>query len=146
MSRKGESLQPRDSHQRAYGSVGVPGVYEAVRRMGWAHKFRHLLEALLQGLCIDQPHTPHGAGDGENATRRTDSTDRLLYEQRRDKQAIAKGDEEGGRPAFVPGFRPIKFLSQTPSPPTEQSLVQACKHLLEVGALVVVQGNREQHA
>ena len=69
----------------------------------------------------------------------------LLYEQRRDEQAIAKGGGKSDRPAFAPGFKPIKFLSQTPSPPTEQSLVQACKHLLEVGALSVVQGDGEQH-
>ena len=53
----------------------------------------------------------------------------LLYEQRRDK---AKGGD------FVAGLNPIKFLSNVPSPPAEESLVQACKHLLEVEALKVV--------
>ena len=50
-------------------------------------------------------------------------------------------NNEGGenqRALFAPGFRPQKFLSMTPTPPVERDLVQACKHLLEVEALKVV--------
>jgi HrpA-like RNA helicase len=73
----------------------------------------------------------------------------LLYEQRRDEYnasvGVAKEVKGIGRRAFAPGFRPVKFLSMTPSPPAEHSLVQACKHLLEVGALAVVHCGGEQN-
>ena len=134
MSRKEESVQPRGLHQRACGGVWVPGVYEAARRMLCSKDFA--LTNLIPHTVPEMARTPLDELILQIG---------LLYEQRRDKQIIAKGDEEGSRPAFVPGFRSIKFLSQPPSPPTEQSLVQAYKHLLEVGALAVVQGNGEQY-
>ncbi|KAL7456499.1 hypothetical protein ACHAWC_007988 [Mediolabrus comicus] len=59
----------------------------------------------------------------------------LLYEQRRD-EAIEAGAEEKRNT----GVNPLKFLSMTPTPPKEQSLVQSCMHLLEVGALSVAEG------
>eukprot|EP00536_Pseudo-nitzschia_multiseries_P017713 jgi/Psemu1/328623/estExt_fgenesh1_pg.C_17490002 len=80
----------------------------------------------------------------------------LLYEQRRDDyhsrilHLLQTSSQKGGsactitvtgaarRTAFPPGAQPIKFLSMTPAPPPRTSLVQACKHLLEVGALHVV--------
>jgi len=64
----------------------------------------------------------------------------LLYEQRRDefyKFSKATDDDDRGC-IFAMGAKPIKFLSMTPTPPQEHSLVQACKHLLEVDALKVV--------
>ena len=69
----------------------------------------------------------------------------LLYEQRRD-EAIGKmrsnsgtgTEEKTSKQAFAPGANPLKFLSMTPTPPKEQSLVQSCMHLLEVDALRVV--------
>lgn len=60
----------------------------------------------------------------------------LLYEQRRD-EAIEAGAEEKRNS----GVNPFKFLSMTPTPPKEQSLVQSCMHLLEVGALSVAEGD-----
>ncbi|KAL7548858.1 hypothetical protein ACHAWF_012127 [Thalassiosira exigua] len=66
----------------------------------------------------------------------------LLYEQRRDEcNNNSRSDGDGGekRPELPPGFRPIKFLSSTLTPPSERSLVQASDHLLEVEALRVVQ-------
>ncbi|CAB9528460.1 Putative ATP-dependent RNA helicase DHX30 [Seminavis robusta] len=55
----------------------------------------------------------------------------LLYENKRDKTK--------SQHAQVPeGVCPIRFLSNTPEPPSDKSLVEACKHLLEVGALTVV--------
>ena len=63
----------------------------------------------------------------------------LLFEQRRDEyNRNAVNDDGESRRPFAPGFKPIKFLSMTPTPPAEGSLVQACKHLLEVEALKVV--------
>ena len=63
----------------------------------------------------------------------------LLFEQRRDEynSNIAQDNGEDKKP-FAPGFKPIKFLSTTPTPPPEHGLLQACKHLLEVEALKVV--------
>ena len=52
----------------------------------------------------------------------------LLYEQRRDSS---------NNPT-VAGLKPIKFLSATPTPPSEQNCNRACQHLLEVDALIVV--------
>lgn len=57
----------------------------------------------------------------------------LLFEQRRD----AVHDNGDSQRTFAQGFKPIKFLSMTPTPPAERSLMQACKHLLEVEALKV---------
>jgi Helicase associated domain (HA2) len=56
----------------------------------------------------------------------------LFYENKRD------GMKESQRGQFATGVCPIRFLSQTPEPPSDESLVEACKHLLEVGALTVV--------
>ena len=65
----------------------------------------------------------------------------LLFEHRRDEY-ISRGaefdDQEERIDQYAPGFRPHKFLSMTPTPPSECSLLQACKHLLEVEALRVV--------
>jgi len=65
----------------------------------------------------------------------------LLFEQRRDEynRKAVNEDREVQRP-FVPGFKPIKFLSNTPTPPAETSLIQASKHLMEVEAIRVVDG------
>jgi HrpA-like RNA helicase len=63
----------------------------------------------------------------------------LLYERRRD-ELMAEADE-GKVANFPPGLRPIKFLSKTPTPPPEASLVEACRHLVEVDALRVVDCN-----
>ena len=52
----------------------------------------------------------------------------LLYEQRRDSS----------RTPAAAGLKPIKFLSATPTPPSEQNCNRACQHLLEVDALNVV--------
>jgi len=65
----------------------------------------------------------------------------LLYEQRRDD--FYKNQATGGR-AFAPGAQPIKFLSMTPAPPPRNSLVQACRHLLEVDALRVADGGENE--
>jgi len=67
----------------------------------------------------------------------------LLYEQRRDdfykSRDTTNNTDAGGRvPQFAMGVRPMKFLSQTPTPPDECSLIQACRHLIEVDALKVV--------
>ncbi|KAK1733976.1 ATP-dependent RNA helicase [Skeletonema marinoi] len=63
----------------------------------------------------------------------------LLYEQRRDEvNARLKSSGGENKSAFPPGANPLKFLSMTPTPPQEQSLVQSCRHLLEVDALKVV--------
>lgn len=53
----------------------------------------------------------------------------LLYEQRRGTQEVA----------FAQGIRPHKFLSLTPTPPPETNIIQACRHLLEVEALNIVE-------
>ena len=62
----------------------------------------------------------------------------LLFEQRRDEQRLAVGPD--GTTSQLPpsGARPLKFLSMTPSPPPERSLVQACRHLLDVEAVRTV--------
>jgi len=62
----------------------------------------------------------------------------LLYEQRRDEHNNNLTNDDKVRLAFAPGAKPIKFLSMTPTPPSEHALSQACKHLLEVEALNVV--------
>ena len=78
----------------------------------------------------------------------------LLYEQRRDEfykkqkekevSAVGGGDGDSGTngggsgSSFATGAKPIKFLSMTPAPPPKNSLLQACRHLLEVDALTVV--------
>ena len=58
----------------------------------------------------------------------------LLYEHRRDKSMTITNS-----PQFASGVKPMKFLSSTPTPPPERNHVQACHHLLEVGALTTVQ-------
>ncbi|KAL7537502.1 hypothetical protein ACHAXR_007857 [Thalassiosira sp. AJA248-18] len=69
----------------------------------------------------------------------------LLYEQRRDEyNSSSECDGKDNRRAFAPGFKPIKFLAMTPTPPAERSLMQACKHLLEVEALNIVEAAGEQ--
>lgn len=71
----------------------------------------------------------------------------LLYEQRRDdhyaKTSTKESQSQPG-PAFPLGVRPIQFLSKTPSPPPRESLLEGCKHLLEVDALRVVGGNDKE--
>ncbi len=62
----------------------------------------------------------------------------LLYEQRRDD--FYKSDKSSTG-AFAAGAQPVKFLSQTPAPPPRNNLLQACRHLLEVDALRVVDTN-----
>jgi len=66
----------------------------------------------------------------------------LMYEQRRDehtsKQKKAGSGETDSPSKFPVGVRPLQFLSKTPSPPPIKSLVEACRHLLEVDALQVV--------
>lgn len=57
----------------------------------------------------------------------------LLYEQRRDEQANKESLSK-----FPKGACPIRFLKNTPEPPPEKSLQEACKHLLEVDALKIV--------
>ncbi|VEU35303.1 unnamed protein product [Pseudo-nitzschia multistriata] len=66
----------------------------------------------------------------------------LLYEQRRD-DFYGSGAAAGGKRSFARGAQPIRFLSMTPAPPPRHSLVQACRHLLEVDALGVVDGSGE---
>jgi HrpA-like RNA helicase len=56
----------------------------------------------------------------------------LLFEQRRDEN-ISKAET-----SLPLGVRPVQFLSKTPSPPPERSLLEGCRHLLEVDALHVV--------
>lgn len=56
----------------------------------------------------------------------------LLHEHRRGKS----GDKEECQSAA--GIKPIIFLSSLPTPPPEANLAQACRHLLDVGALSVV--------
>lgn len=70
----------------------------------------------------------------------------LLYEKRRDEynNSMAKDFGHENIRAFAPGFKPIKFLSMTPTPPAEHSLVQAGKHLLQVEALKVVEAAGEE--
>lgn len=67
----------------------------------------------------------------------------LLYEHRRDKKhSKTENDQNGGRANdaknFPHGVCPVRFLSKTPSPPPLTSLVEACRHLLEVDALRVL--------
>lgn len=57
----------------------------------------------------------------------------LLYEQRRDEQNTKESITR-----FPVGASPIKFLNNTPEPPPEKSLEEACDHLLEVDALRIV--------
>lgn len=66
----------------------------------------------------------------------------LLYEQRRDD--YYNNRSSAATASFAPGFKPVKFLSLTPTPPTEKGIVQACRHLLEVEALTVVEAGGEQ--
>ena len=65
----------------------------------------------------------------------------LLFEQRRDEynRNSVNDDREVQRP-FAPGFKPIKLLANSPTPPKINSLIQASKHLLEVEAIRVVDG------
>ena len=83
----------------------------------------------------------------------------LLYEQRRDEfyknknKKIMNGNNKNisngkandtvnvNAGSFAAGVQPIKFLSMTPAPPSRNSLLQACRHLLEVDALRVVDTN-----
>ena len=60
----------------------------------------------------------------------------LLYEQRLDEVNARPKSES--KPAFPPGANPLKFLSMTPTSPKKESLVQSCRHLLEVDALKIV--------
>ena len=69
----------------------------------------------------------------------------LLYERRRDADDGGGGGDDGDggrrrrrRKVPPPGFAPLKFLSLTPTPPAEAGLLRACRHLLEVGALRIV--------
>lgn len=62
----------------------------------------------------------------------------LLYEQRRDGANARVKSSSEKKSSFPPGANPLKFLALTPTPPQEQSLVQSCRHLLEVDALKVV--------
>ncbi len=67
----------------------------------------------------------------------------LLFEQRRDdfydsRDSTTPGDTGERVPQFAMGVKPMKFLSQTPTPPDKSSLIQACRHLIEVDALKVV--------
>eukprot|EP00986_Skeletonema_menzelii_P013094 scaffold7435_cov74-Skeletonema_menzelii.AAC.10 len=62
----------------------------------------------------------------------------LLYEQRRDEASARMKSSNEKKPSFAPGANPLKFLAMTPTQPQEHSLVQSCKHLLEVDALKVV--------
>ena len=61
----------------------------------------------------------------------------LLYEQRRDN--FYKVNKSGD--SFATGAQPVKFLSLTPAPPPKSSLLQACRHLMEVDAIRVVDKN-----
>ena len=56
----------------------------------------------------------------------------LLYEERR--SSAGPGKLNGGA-------CPISFLQKAPEPPPSHSLVQACQHLVEVGALVVLKND-----
>ena len=56
----------------------------------------------------------------------------LLYEHQRDEK------KNGNNEQTSKGVCPIRFLGKTPEPPSDENVVQACKHLLEVGALTVV--------
>ncbi len=55
----------------------------------------------------------------------------LLYEQRR--------DEQNDKADFPKGANPSYFFSQVPEPPPPVSLEQACRHLLDVDALHLVE-------
>jgi len=70
----------------------------------------------------------------------------LLYEQRRDEhraKTASSGDgDQNNTATFPPGVRPIQFLSKTPSPPPQSSLLEGCRHLLEVNALRIVDFGR----
>lgn len=71
----------------------------------------------------------------------------LLFEQRRDEhKAKTSNNSDANSKAFPLGLRPIQFLSKTPSPPSTESLVESCKHLLEVDALRVVDGNPDNES
>ena len=59
----------------------------------------------------------------------------LLYEHQRDKTKDCNNEQAST------GVCPIRFLGKTPEPPSDENVVQACKHLLEVGALTVVSHN-----
>lgn len=48
--------------------------------------------------------------------------------------------------SFATGAQPIKFLSMTPAPPPRNSLLQACRHLLEVDAIRVVDQQPENNS
>lgn len=61
----------------------------------------------------------------------------LLYEKRRDKITANDSDNQ-----LSTGVKPIKFLSSTPTPPPERNYIQACRHLVDVGALSVVQNEQ----
>jgi len=56
----------------------------------------------------------------------------LLYEHKRDEIKFSNQKEQSK------GVCPITFLSKTPEPPDDNNVVQACKHLLEVGALRII--------
>ena len=59
----------------------------------------------------------------------------LLYEHRRDETRQRKHTSSSN---FPEGVSPVKFLSNSPEPPSEKSIIEACDHLLEVNALKVV--------
>lgn len=60
----------------------------------------------------------------------------LLDEDRKDRQK-----EEKASLGVREGTLPVDFLSRTPDPPPEDSLVAACRHLIEVGALQFLEGD-----
>ena len=46
--------------------------------------------------------------------------------------------QQDSREGNVEGVCPIRFLGKTPEPPPPKTVLQACKHLLEVGAIRIV--------
>jgi hypothetical protein len=65
----------------------------------------------------------------------------LLYEQRYDEAKQRTSQSQQQRPNQPVGVSPIRFLRQTPEPPPDESIVEACNHLLEVGAVHAVGHN-----
>jgi HrpA-like RNA helicase len=59
----------------------------------------------------------------------------LLYEQKRNEKQTNKKLPEG--------VCPIRFLRRAPEPPSDDHLADACKHLLEVGALTAAMRDKE---
>ena len=62
----------------------------------------------------------------------------LLHENRMDR-----ADEKSNASSTRVGLAPVNLLSKTPDPPPEESVIHACLHLVEIGAVQLISGEGE---